>query len=559
MVTIVGAGTSTITAVQSSTENYTSATITASLVANKGTPVITNFTMPIKEIGMFDFFIIDPSSASTGAFTYTSSNIKVATIFKNTVSIKGVGTSTITATQAISANYNDVTVTTPFVVNQMSPTLTTNFVVPATKAMGDAKFKLIPPKSNSISPFAFTSSNTAVATIAKDMVTIVGAGTVTISATQPSTKSYGSKTVTGTMVVNPKTTVLSNFSIARRIIGAAPFAIAAPTTTGNGLITYTSSNPSVATVAGNMITLVGVGSSTITASQASTANFTSGTISTTLMVNLPTPLVSALQITNKSMTNPSFTIVDPTKPNNNTGTWTYTSSENATISGNEVTLLQPGIVTITGTLSSDSLYNSRILMTQFSISDINVAPSSFVFIRSADVEAAIPATVPALLNTVIPLTVSSKPNIATFNPTLGTIDEKQANQSMIVNALLNMFPLALTISVPTPLLYVPPAFNKAKLKNIKLVRPAGTTVESPLIINTIAADSAVGFLCSIVEYGAGVQLNGVGSFLGSFIKIARGLNNKYLVVRSLKGVSTSSVGTNGDVISFAGITAIIGY
>jgi hypothetical protein len=122
-----------------------------------------------------------------------------------------------------------------------------------------------------------------------------------------------------------------------------------------------------------------------------------------------------------------------------------------------------------------------------------------------------------------------------------------------------MFPLALTISVPTPLLYVPPTFNKAKLKNIKLVRPAGTTVESPLIINTIATDSTLGFLCSIVEYGACVQLNGVGSFSTGFIKIAKGLENKYLVVRSLKGVSASSVGINGDVIFFAGMTAIIGY
>jgi len=309
-----------------------------------------------------------------------------------------------------------------------------------------------------------------------------------------------------------------------------------------------------------MITLVGVGSSTITASQASTSNFTSGTISTTLMVNLPTPLVSALQITNKSMTNPSFTIVDPTKPNDNSGTWTYTSSSaNATVSGNTVTLLQPGFVTITGTLSGNSLYNSRILMTQFSISDINVAPSSFVFIQSAEVEAAIPATVPSLLNTVIPLTVSTPANIAKFNPALGTVDEKKANQSMIVNALLNMFPLALTISVPTPLLYVPLTFNKSKLKTLKLVRPAGTTVENPLVIDTIASDSTLGFLCSIVEYGASVQINGIGSFLGSFVKVARGADDKYLVVRSSKGVATSTVGTNGDVISFANITVIIGY
>ena len=558
MVTIVGTGTSTIRAVQSSTENYTSAAITASLLVNKGTPTITNFTMPIKEIGMFDFAIIDPSSASTGAFTYTSSNVKVATIFRNTVSIKGIGTSTITATQAMSANYNGATATTPFVVNQMSPTLSTNFVVPATKTIGDAKFKLIPPKSNSTSKFAFTSSNTAVATIAKDMVTIVGAGTVIISATQPSTKSYGPRTVTGTMVVSARTVVLSNFSIARRIIGAAPFAIVAPVSVSNAAFTYTSSNPSVATVAGNMITVVGLGSSTITASQASTANFLSATISTTLVVNLPTPEVSALQITNTSMTNPSFTIVDPTKPNNHTSAWTYTSSENATVSGNEVTLLQPGIVTITGTLSGDSLYHSKILMTQFSISEINVAPSPFVFIRSDEVETAVPATVLPLLNTVIPLTVATPANVAKFNPAKGTIPERIANQTMIINTLCNMFPSATTITVPTTLIYVPSAFNKAKLKNLKIVRPRGTTVEDPLVINTIASDSTIGFLCSIPDYATSVQLNGIGSFLNGFIKISRGIENRYMVVRSNKGVSTSSLMTSGDVISFAGITAIIG-
>ena len=558
MVTIVGAGTSTIRAVQSSTENYTSATITASLLVNKGTPTIINFTMPIKEIGMFEFAIIDPSSASTGAFTYTSSDVKVATISRNTVTIKGIGTSTITATQAMSANYNGATATTPFVVNQMSPTLITNFVVPATKTIGDAKFKLIPPKSNSTSAFAFTSSNTAVATIAKDMVTIVGAGTVIISATQPSTKSYGPKTVTGTMVVSARPVVLSNFSIARRIIGAAPFAIVAPVSVSNGAFTYTSSNESVATIAGNMITVVGVGSSTITASQASTANFLSATISTTLVVSLPTPQVSALQITNKSMTNPSFTIVDPTKPNNHTSAWTYTCSENATVSGNEVTLLQPGIVTITGTLSGDSLYNSKILMTQFSISEINVAPSQFVFIRSDEVETAIPGTVPPLLNTVIPLTVATPANVAKFNPVKGTVPERIANQTMIINTLCNMFPSATTITVPTTLIYVPLTFNKAKLKNLKIVRPRGTTVEAPLIINTIASDSTIGFLCSIPDYATSVQINGIGSFLGGFIKISRGIENRYMVVKSLKGVSTSSLITSGDMISFAGITAIIG-
>ena len=122
-----------------------------------------------------------------------------------------------------------------------------------------------------------------------------------------------------------------------------------------------------------------------------------------------------------------------------------------------------------------------------------------------------------------------------------------------------MFPSATTITVPTTLIYVPLRFNKSKLKNLKIVRPTGTTVEAPLVINTIASDSTVGFLCSITDYATSVQLNGIKSFSTGFIKISRGIENRYMVVRSLKGVSTSSVGTNGDVIIFAGMTAIIGY
>jgi hypothetical protein len=520
--------------------------------------------MPIKEIGMPDFLIIDPSSTSIGAFTYTSSNIKVATIFKNTVSIKGlVGNTIITASQAMSTNYIAGTTTTTFFVNQLSPTLSTPFVVPATKTFGDATFKLIAPKSNSISPFVYTSSNQAVVKIAKDVVSIIGSGTATITATQAATKSFGPKTVTGSIQVNPRVIFLSNFFIPRRIVGTAPFTIVPPTTNSNGLLTYTSSNAEVATIVGNVITVVGLGSSTITASQASTANITAGTISTTLHVNLPTPQVGSMLITNKSLTNSSFTIVDPTKPADNTSAWEYTSSDTtiATIDDeNEITLLQPGIVTITAFLSSDSLYNSAILMTQFSVSPANIIPSSFAFVRSSEVAAIIPVTIIPQLNTVLPTTISNPANVAKFNPKLGTLVEKQANHNMIVNSLFNIFPTSISISIPSTLLFMPATISIAKLKTVRIIRPNGTTVESPLVINTIAADSAVVFLCSMVEYANSIRLNGVGTNLGNFIVISKGTDNKYLVTRTTKtNVSTSDIRTNGEMVSFAGITALIGY
>jgi hypothetical protein len=200
-------------------------------------------------------------------------------------------------------------------------------------------------------------------------------------------------------------------------------------------------------------------------------------------------------------------------------------------------------------------------MTQFSISPANIIPSSFEFVRSSEVAAIIPVTVVPSLNMVLPTTISTPTNVAKFNPKLGTVIEKQANHNMIVNSLFNIFPTAVSISIVSTLLYMPATINITKLKTVRIVRPTGTTVESPLVINTIAADSAVVFLCSMVEHANSIQLNGVGTNLGNFIVISKGADNKYLVTRTTTktNVSLSEIRTNGDMISFAGITALIGY
>ncbi len=68
------------------------------------TPTITGFTMPTKSVGNPAFNITAPTSNSTGAFTYTSSNLAVATVTGSTVTIVGVGNTYITAKQAAAGN-----------------------------------------------------------------------------------------------------------------------------------------------------------------------------------------------------------------------------------------------------------------------------------------------------------------------------------------------------------------------------------------------------------------------------------------------------------------------
>jgi len=84
----------------------------------------------------------------------------------------------------------------------LPPATVGTFTVPA-KNVGDANFALTPPTSNNSSPFTYTSSNTAVATIVGgNQIHIVSGGTSTITASQVSDGIYGPTSKTASFVVS---------------------------------------------------------------------------------------------------------------------------------------------------------------------------------------------------------------------------------------------------------------------------------------------------------------------------------------------------------------------
>lgn len=89
---------------------------------------------------------------------------------------------------------------------------------------------------------------------------------------------------------NPSSPTLSNFSVPLKVLGNAPFELTAPTSNSGGAFTYTSSSPTVATVVGSTVTIVNQGSTVITATQAAHGNFTSASITATLIVLSQSPL-----------------------------------------------------------------------------------------------------------------------------------------------------------------------------------------------------------------------------------------------------------------------------
>jgi alpha-tubulin suppressor-like RCC1 family protein len=338
-------------------------------------PTISGFSIPTKTFGNSPFTITQPTSNSSGSFSYSSSNTSVATISGNTITIVGAGTTTITATQAATTNYTSGTITATFQVNKATPSIS-GFSIP-TKTFGNSPFTITPPTSNSSGSFSYSSSNTSVATISGNTITIVGAGTTTITATQAATTNYNSGTITTTFQVDKATPSISGFSIPTKTFGDSPFTITPPTSNSSGSFSYSSSNASVATISGNTITIVGGGSTTITATQAATTNYNSGTITTIFQVDKANPSLSDFIIPTKTISNSPFTITPPTS--NSDGLFSYSSSNSsvATISGNMITIVGAGTTTITASQTATTNYTSGKIASSFQVSKLTPSISGF--------------------------------------------------------------------------------------------------------------------------------------------------------------------------------------
>jgi hypothetical protein len=114
---MVGVGLTEITATQATYSKFAEASIKSFFkVTEFDPPTLGSFTVPNKLIGDPTFDLAAPTSNSTGEFAFTSSNPAVATISGKTVTIVGIGVTTITATQEAKAPFDSNFVTAQLVV-----------------------------------------------------------------------------------------------------------------------------------------------------------------------------------------------------------------------------------------------------------------------------------------------------------------------------------------------------------------------------------------------------------------------------------------------------------
>jgi hypothetical protein len=123
------------------------------------------------------------------------------------------------------------------------------------------------------------------ATVSGSTLTITGAGSVTVQATQAGNSNYAAATaVSVTFTVNPSTQTISFPNPGTQTNGVAPITLSATASSGLAVSYTVTSGP--ATVSGSTLTITGVGSVTVQATQAGTANYAAATpVSVTFTVN----------------------------------------------------------------------------------------------------------------------------------------------------------------------------------------------------------------------------------------------------------------------------------
>ena len=363
-VTIVGAGTTTITASQEGDDTFNAATpVEQTLTVNKADQKIT--IDPISDKLTTDAaFDVVASTTSNLALDYAVSG--PASITGTTITLDGTsGTVEVTVSQAGNDNYNAASESISFNVTDPAKTdQTITFEALEDKTFGDPAFDLTATASSSLA-VSYTSSDETVATINGSTVTIVGAGTTTITASQEGDDSFNAATpVEQTLTVNKSDQTITIDPISDKLTTDAAFDVVA-SITSNLLLDYSVAGP--ATNSGATITLTGTsGTVTVTVTQAGNDNYNAASESISFNVTDPAKTDQTITfdpLASKTFGDPAFELTATASSNLAVS---YTSSDEtvATINGSTVTITGAGTTTITASQEGDDTFNAATPVAQ---------------------------------------------------------------------------------------------------------------------------------------------------------------------------------------------------
>jgi hypothetical protein len=262
--TILSFGTQTlsVTFTPTDTTNYNNASKSVQINVGKATPTIT-WANPadITYWTSLSGTQLNATASVPGSFAYTPA--------AGTILSAGVGqTLSVTFTPNDTTNYNNASKSVVIAVNKATASVTPNA---ASKTYNTSD----PALSGTLS--GFRPADNVTATYSRTAGETVAGSPYTISATLSPAGVLGNYNVTyntANFTINKADQTITFGPLGNSVVGDPPFTLGA--TASSGLpVSYTSSDPNVATVSGSTVTIVGAGTTTITASQSGDANYNS--------------------------------------------------------------------------------------------------------------------------------------------------------------------------------------------------------------------------------------------------------------------------------------------
>jgi hypothetical protein len=279
-----------------------------------------------------------------------------ATISGATVTITGIGTVVLQASQVASGNYAAATQNATFAVAAGVPTI--SFSVP-NHTFGDAPFS-VSSSSNSSGAFSY-SVVSGPATISGTTVTIIGTGTVVLQTSQAASGNYAAATQNANfaVAVGPPTIT---FSVPNHTFGDSAFAVSA-SSNSSGAFTYSVvSGP--ATISGTTVTITGIGTVVLQSSQVASGNYAAAAQNATFAVAAGVPTIS-FSVPNHTFGDAPFAV---SASSNSSGALTYSViSGPATISGPTVNVTGAGTVVLQASQAASGNYAAATQNTSFTV------------------------------------------------------------------------------------------------------------------------------------------------------------------------------------------------
>ena len=362
--TVLGAGSQSLSVsfTPTDTTDYTTATGGTTLVVNKATPTISWATPAAITYGTaLSGAQLDATASTAGTFVYSPA--------AGTLLPGGSQTLSVTFTPGDTTDYTTATGSTTLTVNPAAQTIT--FAGPSSPVTYGVSPITLSATASSTLAVAF--SVTGPATVSGSTLTITGAGSVVITASQAGNNDYTAATpVSRTLTVN-KATPTANLSSSETsgAYGASVTLTATLTGAGvspTGTVTFLHGGTTLGTgtLGGGVATLtttaLPVGFDFVTASYAGDTNYLTATS-------------SAVRITvNKATQTISFTLASPItygvspitlSATATSGlTVTYSATGPATVSGSTLTITGAGTVVVTASQAGNADYSAATNVTQ---------------------------------------------------------------------------------------------------------------------------------------------------------------------------------------------------